>query len=84
MTIAEIVALGTMGISAIGAFASAYAVVMGVRNHQGIHDLHISTNGMKDQLVAEVRAGATAQGVKTGRDEVHAEMGAALPPRSVS
>lgn len=57
----------------LGVGVNAIAVVGGlfvsIRNSRGIEGIRKATDGMKDELVAEVRSSAHAKGVKQEQDK---------------
>jgi hypothetical protein len=64
-----ITACGTL----ISAVASSVAMVLGALNARKIGDIKRQTDGMKNELVAEVRSASLAKGNLEGRKEQAAE-----------
>jgi hypothetical protein len=66
VTIAELGILVTCGINTIGVIGGLF---VSMRNSRKIEQVHLATNGMKTELVNEVRAASFAKGVKSEKDK---------------
>jgi len=64
-----ITAVGTLIAALSGLAVGIGGLVISIRNRRSIEQVHKATNSMKDELVAEVREAALAQGLKQGRAE---------------
>ncbi len=64
--IASILTSAALLVSAVG---SVLATILGLHNRRGIADVKEATNGMKAELVEEVRTAALAKGNLEGRAE---------------
>lgn len=64
-----IIAVGTACASIIGALAALIGTLVSLHNGRKLTEVRTATNGMKDQLVAEVRQSAHAQGKLDGKLE---------------
>jgi hypothetical protein len=67
MTVDDWVRLITAAAALVGAVSSMFNRVGLQRANKQIDVIHAATNSMKDELVAAVRAEATATGIATGR-----------------
>lgn len=43
------------------------------KNGKNISDVHLAVNSRLDQLISEIRENVLAQGIRTGRQQVHDE-----------
>ena len=61
--------------SIISAVATFYNIAVSKQNSEHIKKVEAATNGMKTELVTEVRAAAMAKGLQQGRDKAHEPQG---------
>jgi hypothetical protein len=66
VTIAELGILITCGINTVGVIGG---LIVSLRNSIKIEQVHVATNGMKTELVNEVRSASFAKGVKSETDK---------------
>jgi len=52
---------------ALTALAAVGALGVSLWNQRAIHDVHVATNSMKDELVAVTRSDAKQEGIAIGR-----------------
>lgn len=70
----EIALIITAAGTFITAMTSSAAVLIGVWNSRKIKEVHLSTNGMKEELVASTARENHAQGYIDGRSELRSDI----------